>query len=156
MVHTMHFHFGRVRAIVHAFHTLHIAHIHRAHIHHSRLVEFAGFDLVIGHAHAARGGEGKDLFEADIPHDVIEVRFRHIRSRVAFTRTYPGRRVARAVVGSGSEFISPESGDLNEYIISFGDTNEKAVLLDWFYVLAVCGDDGHRTTGEFKMEIGGG
>ena len=89
-------------------------------------------------------------------HSVIEVRFRYIRGRVAFAGTYPHRRIGRAVVGSGSEFISPGGGDLNEHIIGFRDANEKTVLFDRLHVQAVRGNDGHRAAGEFKMKIGGG
>ena len=45
---------------------------------------------------------------------------------------------------------------MNEYIIGFSDANEKAVLFDRLHIQAVGGDNGHRATSEFKVEIGGG
>ncbi len=59
-------------------------------------------------------------------------------------------------MGSGSEFISPGSGDLNEYIIGFSDADKKAVFFDRLHVQTVGGDNGHRAAGELKVKIGGG
>ncbi len=84
MIHPFHFRFSGFCSMVHAFHAVHNAHIHRAHAHHAGLIECTGFDLTIGHAHGTSGGKGEDLFEVEMVHNVIEVWFRHVGSRVAF------------------------------------------------------------------------
>ena len=89
-------------------------------------------------------------------HPVIEVRLRHVGRRPALAGAEPDRCVARAVMGRGPELIGAGSGDLNDQVVGFGDTDEEAPFPDRLHILAVGGDDRHRAAGEFKVEVGRG